>query len=132
MSVGESFFVFVSLNQALQESAADSAGSVWQVAGLVHTPQDALGKGCDGCTEFLPWHATLAISDCLPMKVQAVIVSVATIANERAGWGTRGAAACADRDWSRLGVGADTGEMETEGREGSHGREEREAIGRPI
>lgn len=115
MSIGESFFVFVGLNQALQESAADSAGSVRQVAGLIHAPQDALRKGCNGCAEFLPWHATLAIGDCLPMKIQAVIVSVATIANERAGWGARGAAAGGDGDWSCFGVGADAGKMKAEG-----------------
>lgn len=91
VSVGESPFTLVGLNQTLQEPAADSAGSVWQVAGLVHAPQYALRHGCDGCAECLPWHPAIATGDGIPMEIKTIIVSVAAIQQERAGWRARSA-----------------------------------------
>jgi hypothetical protein len=54
-----------------------------------------------------PINASRAISDSVPVEVEAVIVSVAAISLERAGIWTRGAAAGAYWYWSCFDVGAD-------------------------
>lgn len=114
VSVSESPSVLVGLNQALQKTSADSAGSMWQVAGLIHAPQNP-GRERSNITQVLfPINATVATGDRVPMKVETVIVSVASMLFERTGIRTSGAAARANGDRSCFGVGADTREVKAQ------------------
>ena len=61
-----------------------------------------------------PVNTTRAVGNGVPVEVETVIVSVATVRLERAGIRAGGAAAGAHGYGSRLDVGADPGKVETE------------------
>jgi hypothetical protein len=87
---------------------------MWHITGLPRSPQLAHGQRRDLCHMCSPINTTGTVSYSVPVEIQAMIVSVATVSLEWTGIGTRGTATCADGNGSRFNVGADAGQVEAE------------------
>lgn len=87
VGVGEALPSLVGTGQLVQPDGVNPVSGAGKVPGLVVAPELRLRKATDTGQEDLPRFTAGSLADLQPVDFQRAIVSIASFAHKRAGWG---------------------------------------------